>query len=73
MSKGDHIETEGKVIEVLRNATFKVQIAGGHIVIVHLSGKLRKNNIRVLEGDTVKIAISPYDLSTGFITWRAKN
>ena len=73
MSKGDHIEVEGVVVEVLRNATFKVKIANGHIVTAKISGKLYKNNIRVLENDTVKLAISPYDLSTGIITWRSKS
>ena len=72
MSKGDHIEVEGQVIEVMRNATFKVKIAGGHIVTAKISGKLYKNNIRILENDTVKLAISPYDLTTGIIIWRSK-
>ena len=73
MTKGDHIEVEGIVIEVLRNATFKVKIAGGHIVTAKISGKLYKNNIRVLENDVVRLAISPYDLTTGIITWRSKS
>jgi len=73
MSKGDHIEVEGTVIEVLRNATFKVKIQGGHIVTAKISGKLYKNNIRILENDTVKLAISPYDLTNGIITWRSKS
>ena len=73
MSKGDHIEVEGVVIEVMRNATFKVKIAGGHIVTAKISGKLYKNNIRVLENDTVKLALSPYDLTNGIIIWRSKS
>ena len=73
MSKGDHIEVEGTIIEVLRNATFKVKIANGHIVTARLSGKLYKNNIRILEKDMVKLAISPYDLTNGIITWRSKS
>ena len=73
MSKGDHIEVEGTVIEVLRNAVFKVRIANGHIVTAKISGKLYKNNIRVLENDVVKLAISPYDLTTGIIIWRSKS
>jgi len=73
LSKGDHIEVEGIVIEVLRNATFKVKIEGGHIVTAKISGKLYKNNIRVLEGDKVKVALSPYDLTNGIITWRSKS
>jgi len=73
MSKGDHIEVEGTVIEVMRNATFKVKIQGGHIVTARISGKLYKNNIRVLENDQVKLAISPYDLTNGIIIWRSKS
>lgn len=72
MSKGDHIEVEGRVIEALRNATFVVQIANGHKVTAKISGKLYKNNIRILENDTVKVAISPYDLTNGIIIWRSK-
>ena len=68
MSKDDVIETEGVVVE----ATFRVKIAGGHIVTAYLSGKLWKNFIRVYEGDTVKLEISPYDLSRGRIIWRSK-
>lgn len=55
------------------NATFKVQLANGHIVIAYLSGKLRMNYIRILEGDKVTIEMSPYDLTKGRITWRSKN
>jgi len=72
MSKGDSIEVEGKVIEVMRNANFKVQLSNGHVVQAYLSGKLYKNNIKVLEGDTVKMEVSPYDLTKGRITWRDK-
>lgn len=73
MAKGDVIETEGKVIEVLPSAQFKVQLANGHVILAYLSGKLRMNYIRVLEGDKVKIELSPYDLTKGRITWRDKN
>lgn len=73
MSKEDVIEAEGRVIEVMPNATFKVQLANGHIVIAYLSGKLRMNYIRILEGDKVTIEMSPYDLTKGRITWRSKN
>lgn len=73
MSRGDHIEVEGKVIEVLRNATFRVQLTTGQIVNAKIGGRLYRNNIRVLENDNVKVALSPYDLTNGFITWRAKN
>ena len=70
MSKEDVIEAEGRVMP---NATFKVQLANGHIVIAYLSGKLRMNYIRILEGDKVTIEMSPYDLTKGRITWRSKN
>ena len=70
--KDDVIETEGVVVEAMPGATFKVKIAGGHIVTAYLSGKLWKNFIRVYEGDTVKLEISPYDLTRGRIIWRSK-
>ena len=73
MSKEDVIEAGGRVVEVMPNATFKVQLANGHIVIAYLSGKLRMNYIRILEGDKVTIEMSPYDLTKGRITWRSKN
>ena len=73
MSKEDVIEAEGRVVEVMPNATFKVQLANGHIVIAYLSGKLRMNYIRILEGDKVTVEMSPYDLTKGRITWRSKN
>ena len=73
MSKEDVIEAEGRVVEVMPNATFQVQLANGHIVIAYLSGKLRMNYIRILEGDKVTIEMSPYDLTKGRITWRSKN
>lgn len=73
MAKSDNIETEGVVVEVLPNAQFKVKLANGHIVTSYLSGKLRMNYIKILEGDKVKIEMSPYDLTKGRITWRSKN
>ncbi len=73
MAKDDVIEAEGKVIEVLPNANFKVQLPNGHIVTAYLSGKLRMHYIRILEGDKVTIEMSPYDLTKGRITWRSKN
>ena len=72
MSKEDVIEAEGRVVEVMPNATFKVQLANGHIVIAYLSGKLRMNYIRILEGDKVTIEMSPYDLTKGRIVFRYK-
>lgn len=73
MAKSDNIETEGVVVEVLPNAQFKVELPNGHIVTSYLSGKLRMNYIKILEGDKVKIEMSPYDLTKGRITWRSKN
>lgn len=73
MSKDDVIEAEGKVVEALPNATFKVQLSNGHIVTAYVSGKLRINSIKVLEGDNVKLEMSPYDLTKGRITWRSKS
>lgn len=72
MSKEDVIELQGKVIEALPNAMFQVELENGHIVLAHISGKLRMNFIRILPGDKVTIELSPYDLTRGRITWRAK-
>ena len=72
MSKADMIELEGTVVEALPNAMFKVQIDGGHIILAHISGKLRMNFIRILPGDKVVVEMSPYDLTKGRITWRSK-
>ncbi|MFA6309780.1 MAG: translation initiation factor IF-1 [Clostridia bacterium] len=72
MSKEDVIEVEGTVLEALPNAMFQVSIDNGHKVLAHVSGKLRMNFIRILPGDKVTIELSPYDLTRGRITWRAK-
>ena len=72
MSKEDVIEVEGIVDEALTNATFKVKLDSGHIVLAHLSGKLRQNYIKILPGDKVTMELSPYDLSRGRITWRGE-
>ena len=72
MSKEDVIEIEGIVVEKLPNAMFKVELENGHQVLAHISGKLRKNFIRILPGDTVTMEMSPYDLTKGRITWRDK-
>ena len=72
MTKEELIETEGKVIEALPNAMFKVELENGHIVLAHVSGKMRMNFIRILPGDKVKLELSPYDLSRGRITFRIK-
>ncbi len=72
MSKEDVIEVEGKVLEAMPNATFKVELANGHQILAHVSGKLRLNYIRIIPGDKVTVEMSPYDLTKGRITWRAK-
>ena len=72
MSKEDMIELEGVVVEAMPNAMFKVEIQGGHIILAHISGKLRMNFIRILPGDKVTVEMSPYDVSKGRITWRSK-
>lgn len=72
MSKEDVIELEGAVLEALPNATFKVQLENGHVILAHISGKLRMNYIRILPGDKVTVEMSTYDLSRGRITWRGK-
>lgn len=72
MSKDDVIEVEGTVIEALPNAMFQVELENGHKVLAHISGKLRMHFIRILPGDKVTIELSPYDLTRGRITWRAK-
>ena len=68
----DVIEIEGTIVESLPNIFFKVELENGHIVLATISGKLRMNYIRILPGDKVKVAISPYDLSRGRIIWRDK-
>ena len=72
MAKDDVLELDGKVVEAMPNATFKVELENGHVVVAHLAGKLRINFIRILPGDKVKLEMSPYDLTKGRITWRAK-
>lgn len=72
MPKEDIIEVEGKVIDALPNAIFKVKLENGHEILAHISGKLRMNYIRILPGDKVTVELSPYDLTKGRITWRNK-
>ena len=72
MSKAVVIEIEGVVVEKLPNAMFKVELENGHIVLAHISGKLRMNFIKILPGDKVTLEMSPYDLSKGRIIWRDK-
>ena len=72
MSKDDVFELEGRVIEALPNAMFQVQLENGHIILAHISGKLRMNFIRILPGDKVTVEVSTYDPTRGRITWRGK-
>lgn len=72
MPKEDAIELEGTVVEPLPNAMFRVELDNGHKVLAHISGKMRMNYIRILQGDRVKVELSPYDLSRGRITFRVK-
>ena len=72
MSKDDVIEFDGTVEEVLPGSSFKVKLDNGHVITAHISGKLRLHYIRILEGDKVKVEMSPYDLTRGRITWRDK-
>jgi translation initiation factor IF-1 len=72
MSKADVIEIEGIVTEKLPNAMFRVELENGHVVLAHISGKLRMNFIKILPGDKVTLEMSPYDLSKGRIIWRDK-
>ena len=72
MSKEDVIEVEGTVVEALPNAMFQVELENGHVVLAHVSGKMRMNFIRTLPGDKVTMELTPYDLSRGRITYRFK-
>lgn len=72
MAKDDIIEVEGTVVEAMPNAMFQVELANGHRLLAHISGKLRMNFIRILPGDKVTVEMSPYDLTKGRITWRSK-
>ncbi len=72
MAKEDHIEMEGTILETLPNTMFRVQLDNGHIVTAHISGKMRKNYIRILTGDKVTVEMTPYDLSKARITFRAR-
>ena len=72
MAREDLIEVKAKVVEVLPNAQFKVELENGHVVLAHISGKIRMNKIRILPGDNVVVELSPYDLTRGRITYRRK-
>ena len=72
MAKEEAIEVEGKILEALPNAMFRVELDNGHKVLGHISGKMRQHYIRILPGDRVKIELSPYDLTRGRITFRIR-
>jgi translation initiation factor IF-1 len=72
MAKEEVIELDGEVIDTLPNTAFRVRLDNGHVVMAHISGKMRKNYIRILTGDKVKVEVSPYDLSKGRITFRER-
>ena len=73
MAKEDHIEMLGTVIDTLPNTMFRVELENGHVVTAHISGRMRKNYIRILTGDKVKVELTPYDLTKGRIIFRDKN
>lgn len=73
MAKKDAIEVEGKVVELLPNTMFRIELANGHRILAHISGKMRLHFIRILPGDKVMVEMSPYDLTKGRITYRHKN
>ena len=73
MSKDDAIQMDGKVMEALPNAMFRVELANGYQIMAHISGKMRQNFIRIYPGDKVTVELSPYDLTRGRITWRSKS
>jgi translation initiation factor IF-1 len=72
MAKEEHIEMEGTVVDTLPNTTFRVELENGHTVTAHIYGKMRKHYIRILTGDKVTVQLTPYDLSKGRITFRAR-
>jgi len=72
MAKEEQIEMEGTIIDTLPNTMFRVQLDNGHVVTAHISGKMRKNYIRLITGDRVTVELTPYDLSKGRITFRAR-
>ena len=72
MAKEEHIEMEGTVTETLPNTMFRVELENGHMVTAHISGKMRKHYIRILRGDKVTVELTPYDLTKGRITYRAR-
>jgi translation initiation factor IF-1 len=72
VSKEEHIEMEGTIVDTLPNTLFRVKLDNGHVVTAHISGKMRKNYIRILTGDKVTVQLTPYDLTKGRIVFRAR-
>ena len=72
MAREDHIEMEGVIVDTLPNTMFRAELENGHVVTAHISGKMRKNYIRILTGDKVKVELTPYDLSKGRIVYRSR-
>lgn len=72
MAKEEHLEMEGRVVETLPNTMFRVELENGHVVTAHISGRMRKNYIRILTGDRVRVQLTPYDLSKGRIVFRER-
>lgn len=72
MAKEEHLEMEGTIVETLPNTLFRVELENGHVVTAHISGKMRKNYIRILTGDKVTVQLTPYDLTKGRIVFRAR-
>ena len=72
MAKEEHIEMQGTVVNTLPNTMFRVELENGHVVMAHISGKMRKHYIRILTGDTVTVELTPYDLTKGRITYRER-
>ena len=72
MAKSDVIEMEGVIVDTLPNTMFRVELSNGHVVTAHISGKMRKNYIRILTGDKVRVELTPYDLTKGRITYRER-
>jgi translation initiation factor IF-1 len=72
LSKEDHIEMEGTVVDTLPNTMFRVQLENGHVITAHISGRMRKHYIRILTGDKVKVELTPYDLTKGRIVYRGR-
>lgn len=72
MAKEEGLQMDGEVVETLPNTTFRVKLQNGHVVTAHISGKMRKNYIRILTGDMVTVEMTPYDLSKGRITYRGR-